>query len=180
MHSAPIADIIFDKNDFAECLLNASDKLDSYCAADATANVSTVVDTTVTYHSPPQWAYRAHNPTDPSLSSASLSVQHPVAIKLEDLPCSPASDCAANVGEFCYFHSNNSPTSAPVNYYPAADPAILPGPEIVDEPRIIEIVEEEFVEESGANPVFEALTELPVAANQQPIRTLPALFPTRP
>ena len=109
-----------------------------------------------------------------------MSLQHPVAIKLEDLPRSPASDSAANVGEFCYFHSNNSPTSAPVNYYHAADPEILPGPEIIDEPTIIEIVEEEFVEESGTNPVFETLTERPVDANQQQIRTLSALFPDPP
>ena len=45
-------------------------------------------------------------------------------MKLEDSPQSSVSDCAANFGEFCYFHSNNSPTSAPVNNYPAPDPEI--------------------------------------------------------
>ncbi|KAI2497642.1 hypothetical protein MHU86_16829 [Fragilaria crotonensis] len=68
--------------------LTAEEKaLESYCDDDDTVEF-TVVDGTAIQSSPPQCAYRAHNPTDPSLSSTSLSVQHPVPIKLEDLPSS--------------------------------------------------------------------------------------------
>ncbi|KAI2511545.1 hypothetical protein MHU86_2799 [Fragilaria crotonensis] len=127
--SAPLAYDSFDLNThihFAPRLLTAAEEAsESHCAADATVNVSTVVDSMATYSSPPQWAYRAHNPTDPSLSSASLSVQHPVAIKLEDLSISPAPDCA-DVGEKYYSPSDNSPTKPSVNFYPASDPVSDP------------------------------------------------------
>ncbi|KAI2511661.1 hypothetical protein MHU86_2727 [Fragilaria crotonensis] len=185
--SAPHLDDSFELDThihFAPRFLTAAELAsESYCADDDTVNASTVVDSTVAYSSPPRWAYRAHNPTDPSLSSASLSVQHPVAIKLEDLPRSPASDCA-DVGENYYSPSDNSPTKPSVNFYPASDPVpdpeILPEVEIMPEPMIIEIIEEEFLEEGATNPILEALNELPEPAIQQSVRMLPSLFPEPP
>ncbi|KAI2500133.1 hypothetical protein MHU86_14339 [Fragilaria crotonensis] len=159
--------------------LTAEEKaLESYCDDDDTVEF-TVVDGTAIQSSPPQCAYRAHNPTDPSLSSTSLSVQHPVPIKLEDLPLFPDPDCA-DVGENYYSPSDNSPTKPSVNFYPASDPVpdpeVLPEVEIMPEPMIIESIEEEFVEETATNPILEALNELPKAATQQPVRMLPPTF----
>lgn len=56
---------------------------------------TTVVDTRLPIPACPSGPAKPTNQLDLSLlSSVSLSVHHPAAIKLEDLPRSPASDCA--------------------------------------------------------------------------------------
>jgi hypothetical protein len=177
--SSSIQVAILGNDDFVQRLFNGSDASDPYCAAVDTATVPTVVQSAPSCPSPPQWAYRAHNETDPTASLTSLSIQHPVPIKLEDFPMSPAAEDAMN-GEYCYSTSNNAPSNAPVNFYPVVDPEILPGPELEPEPMMIERIEDKLIENVEANQVFEAPEEPPTDAIQQPVRMLPPLFPEPP
>ena len=129
-----IDEAILENDDFSQRLFNGSDASDPYCAAVDTATLPTVVKTEPSSPNPPQCAYRAHNETDPSQSLTYLDIQHPVSIKLEDFPMSPAAENDLD-GEHCYSTCNNAPSNAPVNFYLADDPAALPGSEIEPEPH---------------------------------------------
>jgi hypothetical protein len=120
--------IIFSRRHF-----NGSDASKPYCAAVDTATLPTVVKTESSSPTPPQRAYRAHNETDPSKIFTYLNIQHPVPIKLEDFPMSPAAETVPT-DEHCYSTRNNAPSNAPVNFYLADEPEPLPGPEIEPEP----------------------------------------------
>jgi hypothetical protein len=88
-----IDEAILDNDDFSKRLFNGSGVSDPYCAVVDTAMLPTVVKTEPSSPNPPQCAYRAHNETDPSKSLTYLnSIQHPVLIKLEDFPISPAAE----------------------------------------------------------------------------------------
>ncbi len=117
-----IDEAILDNDDFSKRLLIGSDASDPYCAVVDTATLQTVVKTEPTSSpNPPQCAYRPHNKTDPSKSLTYLNIQHPVPIKLEDFPMSPAAETVPT-DEHCYSTSNNAPSNAPVNFYLADDP----------------------------------------------------------
>jgi hypothetical protein len=85
-----IDETILENDDLAQRLLNGSDASDPYCAVVDTATLPTVVKTEPSSPNPPQCAYRAHNETDHSQSLTYLNIQHPVPVKLEDFPMSPA------------------------------------------------------------------------------------------
>jgi hypothetical protein len=160
-----VDEVILDNDDFPKQLFNGSDASDPYCAVVDTATLPTVVKTEPSSPNTPQCAYRAHNETDPIKSLTYLNIQHPVPIKLEDFPMSPASETVPT-DEHCYSTSNN----APVNFDLADDPETLPGPEIDPEPMVIELLEEELPAIVEANQTFEAPKELPMANIQQPYR----------
>ena len=170
---------MLDNDDFSKRLFNGSDASDPFCAVVDTATLPTVVKTEPSSPNPPQCAYRAHNETDLSKSLTYLNIQHPVPIKLEDFPMSPAAETVPT-DEHCYSTSNNAPSNAPVNFYLADDPETLPGSEIDPEPMVIELFEEELPAIVEATHTFEAPEELPMANIQQPIRMLPPLFPDQP
>jgi hypothetical protein len=118
-------DAILGNDDFFKQRFNDSDALDPYCAVVDTAKLSTVVNTEPSSPNPPQCAYRANNETDPSESLTYLNNQHPIPIKLEDFPMSPAAENVPT-DEQCYSTSNIAPSNAPVNFYLANDPGTLP------------------------------------------------------
>ena len=91
---SPISEAISENDHFVKRLFDGSDASD--CAAP-----DTVMKTEPSYPSPPQWAYRASNATDPSKSVAYFDVVHPVLIKLEDLARYPATDDNF-IGHHCY------------------------------------------------------------------------------
>jgi hypothetical protein len=110
-----------DNDDFSKRLFKASDASDPYCAVVDTVTLPTVVKTEPSFPNPPQCAYRSHNETDPSKNLTYLNIQHPVPIKLEDFPMSPAAETVPT-DEHCYSTSDNTPSNAPVNFYLADDP----------------------------------------------------------
>ncbi|KAI2508341.1 hypothetical protein MHU86_6015 [Fragilaria crotonensis] len=111
--SSPIPDVVLEISDSVKRSVNGSNASLSYCAA---------VDTETQLLSfvprfppnPQQWACRAHNPTVSSETLTYLDVQHPVPIKLEDLPSSQADDVF--LADHCYSCSNNDSTRETVNF----------------------------------------------------------------
>ncbi|KAI2501249.1 hypothetical protein MHU86_13193 [Fragilaria crotonensis] len=124
--SSPIPDVVLEISDSVKRSVNGSNASLSYCAAVDTGNAATVVRTAVSSPNPQQWACRAHNPTVSSETLTYLDVQHPVPIKLEDLPSSQADDADVFLADHCYSCSNNDSTRETVNFYPDADPDPLP------------------------------------------------------
>ena len=170
--SSPISDAILEHNDFAKQLFNGSDASDSYFAASDTTNKTTVVKTEPTYPSPPQWAYRASNPTDPSKSLTYLDTVHPVPIKLEYFPRSPATDDDF-IGPHCYSCSNNESTREHFNFYPDAAPDPLPELPNEPDPAPMEVINEDSGDDDETNRDIGEPNEVPSAPIQQPVRMLP-------
>ncbi|KAI2500357.1 hypothetical protein MHU86_14100 [Fragilaria crotonensis] len=108
--SSPIPDVVLEISDSVKRSVNGSNASLSYCAAVDTGNAATVVRTAVSSPNPQQWACRAHNPTVSSETLTYLDVQHPVPIKLEDLPSSQADDADVFLADHCYSCSNNDST----------------------------------------------------------------------
>jgi hypothetical protein len=178
--SSPIPDVILEISDFAKRPFNGSDASPSYCAAVDTENAATVVRTAVSSPNPQQWACRAHNPTISSESLTYLDVQHPVPIKLEDLPSSPADDADDFLANHCCYCSNNDSTRETVNFYPDADPDPLPEVANDPDPKPMDIVEDDLDNNGDTNQDIGEPNEVPSAAIQQPVRLLPHLHPAPP
>jgi hypothetical protein len=85
-----IDETFLENDDLSQRLLTVLTQSDPYCAVVDTAMLPTVMKTVPSSPNPPQCAYRAHNVTDPSNSLTYLNIPHPVHIKLEDFPMSPA------------------------------------------------------------------------------------------
>ena len=160
--------------------VNGPNASPSYCAAVDTGNNATVVRTAVSSPNPQQWACRAHNPTISSESLTYLDVEHPVPIKLEDLPSSSADDVDDFVDNHCYSCSNNDSTRETVNFYPDADPDPLPEVANDPDPEPMDIVDDDLDNNGNANQNIGEPNEVPSAAIQQPVRLLPPLHPAPP
>ena len=81
-----------ENDDLSQRPFNGPDASDPYCAVVDTATLPTVVKTKPSSPNPPQCTYRAHNETDPSKCLTYLNIQHPVPIKKEYFPMSPAAE----------------------------------------------------------------------------------------
>ena len=103
----------------------------------------------------------------------------PVAVKLEDFPRSPSPE-SDFVGPHCYSCSNNEPINNHLNFYPDAAPEPLPEAANEPDPESMDVADDDFGDDSDANPNFGEPNEVPSGATQQPIRVLPPLFPTPP
>ncbi|KAI2494747.1 hypothetical protein MHU86_19784 [Fragilaria crotonensis] len=168
-HVFPIPDVILEIPDFAKRPFIGSDASPLYCAAVDTGNAATVIRTAVSSPNPQQWACRAHNPTISSESLTYLDVQHPVPIKVEDLPSSPAdADVDDFVDNHCYSCSNNDSTRETVNFYPDADPDPLPEVANNPDPKPMDIVEDDLDNNGDANQDIGEPNEVPSTALQQP------------
>ncbi|KAI2491685.1 hypothetical protein MHU86_22893 [Fragilaria crotonensis] len=173
--SSPIPDVILEISDSVKRPVNGSNASLSYCAAVDTGNNATVVRTAVSSPNPQQWACRAHNPTVSSETLTYLDVQHPVPIKLEDLPSSQADDADVFLADHCYSCSNNDSTRETVNFYPDADPDPLPEVANDPDPEPMDIVEDDLDNNGDANRDIGEPNEVPSAAIQQLVRLLPPL-----
>ncbi|KAI2492224.1 hypothetical protein MHU86_22318 [Fragilaria crotonensis] len=178
--SSPIPDVVLEISDSVKRSVNGSNASLSYCAAVDTGNAATVVRTAVSSPNPQQWACRAHNPTVSSETLTYLDVQHPVPIKLEDLPSSQADDADVFLADHCYSCSNNDSTRETVNFYPDADPDPLPEVANDPDPEPMDIVEDDLDNNGNTNPDIGEPNEVPSAAIQQPVRLLPPLRPAPP
>ncbi|KAI2495757.1 hypothetical protein MHU86_18732 [Fragilaria crotonensis] len=156
--SSPIPDVVLEISDSVKRSVNGSNASLSYCAAVDTGNAATVVRTAVSSPNPQQWACRAHNPTVSSETLTYLDVQHPVPIKLEDLPSSQADDADVFLAD----------------HYPLPEVANDPDPEPMD------IVEDDLDNNGDANRDIGEPNEVPSAAIQQLVRLLPPLRPAPP
>ncbi|KAI2496560.1 hypothetical protein MHU86_17952 [Fragilaria crotonensis] len=156
--SSPIPDVVLEISDSVKRPVNGPNASLSYCAAVDTGNAATVVRTAVSSPNPQQWACRAHNPTVSSETLTYLDVQHPVPIKLEDLPSSQADDADVFLAD----------------HYPLPEVANDPDPEPMD------IVEDDLDNNGDANRDIGEPNEVPSAAIQQLVRLLPPLRPAPP
>ncbi|KAI2500908.1 hypothetical protein MHU86_13569 [Fragilaria crotonensis] len=178
--SSPIPDVVLEISDSVKRPVNGPNASLSYCAAVDTGNAATVVRTAVSSPNPQQWACRAHNPTVSSETLTYLDVQHPVPIKLEDLPSSQADDADVFLADHCYSCSNNDSTRETVNFYPDADPDPLPEVANDPDPEPMDIVEDDLDNNGDANRDIGEPNEVPSAAIQQLVRLLPPLRPAPP
>ncbi|KAI2513989.1 hypothetical protein MHU86_373 [Fragilaria crotonensis] len=177
--SSPIPDVVLEISDSVKRPVNGPNASLSYCAAVDTGNAATVVRTAASPN-PQQWACRAHNPTVSSETLTYLDVQHPVPIKLEDLPSSQADDADVFLADHCYSCSNNDSTRETVNFYPDADPDPLPEVANDPDPEPMDIVEDDLDNNGDANRDIGEPNEVPSAAIQQLVRLLPPLRPAPP
>ncbi len=120
-----IGEAILENDDYRNDFLTVLTRPTRTVLSRTLQTMSTVVNTEPSSPNPPQCAYRAHNETDPSKRLTYLNIQHPIPIKLEDFPMSPAAETVPT-DEHCYSTSNNAPSNAPVSFYRADDPETLP------------------------------------------------------